>query len=187
MRLHRAGLFLVLASAAFAAQGANLDFNLASNAAAVDFSTNLTDTGLEAGLGYMHHTDRVDVIDASLDLSGNASPVGSPLIFGVGGKFFYVSPKGGIGNGEALGVGAHFRWTWPTFNRFALGGELYIAPSIVSFQNVDRYWQGKFTANYQVLRTADVYVGYRYVSAAFNGSSNVTLDSSIIVGMSLTF
>jgi hypothetical protein len=188
MRLHRAGLFLVLASAAFAAQGANLDFNLASNAAAVDFSTNLTDSGLEAGLGYLHHTDRVDVIDASLDLTGNASPVGSPLIFGVGGKFFFISPKqAGLDNGEALGVGAHFRYTWPTFNRFALGGELYFAPSIVSFQSVDRYWQGRLTANYQVLRTADVYVGYRYVSAAFDGSSNITLDSSIIVGMSLTF
>jgi hypothetical protein len=30
-------------------------------------------------------------------------------------------------------------------------------------------------------------VGYRYVSAAFNGSSNVTLDSSIIVGIALSF
>src|SRR6185503_11790692 len=172
MRLHRAGLFLVLATAAFAARGANLDFNLASNAAAVDFSTNLTDSGLEAGLGYLHHTDKVDVLDASLDLVGNASPVGSPLIFGVGGKFFYLSPKGGIDNGEALGVGAHFRYTWPTFNRFAIGGELYFAPSIVSFQSVDRYMQARVTGNYQILRTADVYVGYRYVQAAFNGSNN---------------
>lgn len=187
MRLHRPVLFLVLACAAFAARGANLDFNLASNAVGVDFATSLTDSGLEGSLGYMHHSDRVDIADAGLDLVGNASPVGSPAIFGVGAKFFYLSPKGGLDNGEALGIGAHFRYTWPTYNRFGIGGELYYAPNIVSFQSVDRFLWARVSANYQILRNADVYVGYRYVSAAFNGSSNATLDSSIIVGMSLTF
>ena len=187
MRLYRVALFLALATAACAAQAANLDFNLASNAVAAEFSTNLTDTGLEGSLGFLHHSNRVDLFDAGADLVGNASPVGSPLIFGVGGKFFYISPKNGIGNGEALGVGAHFRYTWPYFNRFAVGGEVYYAPNIVAFQSVDRFWEGRLTANYQILRNADAYVGYRYVSAAFNGSSNMTLDSSIIVGLSLSF
>jgi hypothetical protein len=187
MRLHRAALFLTLVTAACAAQGADLDFNLASNAVAAEFSTNLTDTGLEGSLGYLHHSDRVDLFDAGADLVGNASPVGSPLIFGVGGKFFYISPKNGIDNGEALGVGAHFRYTWPYFNRFAVGGELYYAPNIVAFQSADRFLEGRLTANYQILRNADAYVGYRYVSAAFNGNTNVTLDSSIIVGLSLSF
>jgi len=43
------------------------------------------------------------------------------------------------------------------------------------------------TANYQVLRNADAYIGYRYVSASFNGAPSSTLDSSVIVGFSLTF
>jgi hypothetical protein len=188
MRLYRIALFLALATAACASQAANtLDFNLASNAVAAEFSTNLTDTGLEGSLGFLHHSNRVDLFDVGADLVGNASPAGSPLIFGVGGKFFYISPKNGVGNGEALAVGAHFRYTWPYFNRFAVGGELYYAPSIVAFQSADRFWEGRLTANYQILRNADAYVGYRYVSAAFNGSSNVTLDSSIIVGLSLSF
>jgi len=186
MRLLRATLFLVLASAACVAQGANLDFNLASNAVGADFSTSLTDTGLEGTLGFMHHSDRADVADAGFDLVGNASPVGSPLIFGVGGKFFYVAPNH-IGNGEALAVGAHFRYTWPYFNRFAIGGELYYAPSIVSFQNVARFLQGRVTANYQILRNADAYVGYRYITVAFGNAPNRTLDSSVIAGLSLTF
>ncbi|HSC48301.1 MAG TPA: YfaZ family outer membrane protein [Gammaproteobacteria bacterium] len=187
MRLQRAGVFLVLASAAFATQAANIDFNLGSNAAAVDFSTNLTDSGLVGDLGYLHHTDRVDVLDAGLALNGNASPVGSPLIFNVGAKAFFISPKNVNENGLAIGVGANFRYTWPTYNRFAIGGELYYAPSIVSFRNTDRYLQAGVRAAYQVLRNADLYVGYRYVSAAFGGSSNITLDSSLMVGMSLTF
>jgi predicted porin len=187
MRLQRAGLFLVLASAAFAAQGSNLDFNLSSNAAAVDYTDTLTDSGLEGDIGYLHHTDRADIADVGLALSGNASPVGSPLIFGVGAKAFFINHKNPSENGLAIGVGAHFRYTWPTYNRFAIGGELYYAPSIVSFRATDRYWQGSVRAAYQVLRNADVYIGYRYVSAAFNGRSNDTLDSSIMLGMSLTF
>jgi YfaZ precursor len=187
MRFLRLSLFLALVSAAFATSAANIDFNLASNAAAVDFTTNLTETGLEGDLGYLHHTGKVDIADAGLDLTGNASPVGSPLIFGVGAKAFFISPKTVNENGLAVGVGAHFRYTWPTYNRFAIGGELYYAPNIVSFRNTDRYLQAGVRAAYQVLRNADVYVGYRYITAAFGGGSSITLDSSLMVGMSLTF
>ena len=109
MRLLRATLFLALASAACVAQGANLDFNLASNAVGADFSTNLTDTGLEGSLGFMHHSDRADVMDAGLDLVGNASPVGSPLIFGVGAKFFYIAPEH-INNGEVGSPGTELEF-----------------------------------------------------------------------------
>jgi hypothetical protein len=187
MRFYRAvALSLVLASTAFAAQASDFDLNLASNAVAADFTTNLTDTGLQGTLGFLHHTDRADIFDAGADVVGNASPVGSPLIFGVGAKFFYVSPKG-FSNGEALGVGGHFRWTIPSYNRFALGGELYYAPNIVSFQGVDRFLQGRVTANYQVLRNADAYVGYRYVSGSLDGGGSHTLDSSVIVGFSVSF
>jgi hypothetical protein len=187
MRLYRIALFLALAAAASASQAANnLDFNLASNAVAADFSTNLTDTGAEGSLGFLHHTDRVDLFDVGADVVGNASPVGSPLIFGVGGKFFYISPQG-VDNGEALAIGGHFRYTWPYFNRFAVAGEFYYAPNIVAFQSADRFWEGRLTANYQILRNADAYVGYRYVSASFNSSPSMTLDSSVIIGLSLSF
>jgi hypothetical protein len=182
---------LLLTTAAGTAQAGNLDVNLASNAAAIDFTSQLTDSGLEGDIGYLHHTDVADIAAAGLDLVGNASPVGSPLLFGVGGKLFYVDPKDpNTSSGSAVGLGFHFRYTWPDYNRFGIGGELYYAPSIVSFQNVSRYLQTGVRAEYEVLRNADVYVGYRYISAGFtNGSQNgaLTLDSSFVIGMSLTF
>ena len=187
MRLQRVGLFLVLLSAACACRADNLDFNLASNAVAADFTVPLTSTGGEGDLGYLHHSGRADVAQAGFDLTGNASPVGSPAIFGVGVKAFYINPKFVDENGLALGIGGHFRYTWPTYNRFAIGGELYYAPNIVSFRNTDRYLQTSVRGAYQILRNADIYVGYRYITAAFGGGPSVTLDSSIIVGMSLTF
>ena len=187
MRFQRTALFLLLSGAVAAAQGANLDFNLASNAAAVDYTANLTESGLEGDLLYLHHTNKVDVGAAGVDLVGNASPVGSPLLFGVGAKLFYINPKGGQGSGSALGVGAHVRYTWPTYNRFALGGQLWYAPNIVSFQNVSHFMLVSVDAGYEVLRNADVYVGYRHVTGSFNGSQDVTLDTSFMLGLSLTF
>ena len=187
MRFQRTALFLLLSGAVAAAQGANLDFNLASNAAAVDYTTNLTESGLEGDLLYLHHTNKVDIGAAGVDLVGNASPVGSPLLFGVGAKLFYINPKGGQGSGSAAGVGAHFRYTWPTYNRFTLGGQLWYAPNIVSFQNVSHFMLVSVDAGYEVLQKGTVYVGYRHVTGSFNGSQDVTLDTSFMVGMNLTF
>ena len=187
MRSLRITLFLLLAATAFSARAANLDFNLGSNAAAIDYTVGLSDGGLEGDLYFLHHTDQVDIGAAGLDVIGNASPVGSPVLFGIGGKVFAVNPKGGLGDGTAAAIGFHFKYTWPTYNRFMVGGGLYYAPNIVSFQNVDRFMFVEVKAGYEVLRNADIYAGYRHVSAAFDGGPNATLDNTFMLGMNLTF
>ncbi|MGH8398292.1 MAG: YfaZ family outer membrane protein [Gammaproteobacteria bacterium] len=187
MSLRIAGVLVALSVMAFGAQASNLDLNLGSNAAAVDFSTNLTNTGLQGDLGYLHHTSQVDIGSAGVQVVGNSNPVGSPFIFAVGGKVFFISPKQYNGNGTVLGLGGSFDYTWPTYNRFHIGGELYYAPNIVSFNNADRYLQYGVKAGYEILHNADLYVGYRHITAAFTGTSTVTLDSTFMVGLNLSF
>lgn len=187
MQYRRAGLLVLLAAFALAANAGNLDVNLGSDAAEVGYSANLTNTGLEGSLGYLHHTDRVDIGSLGLGLVGNASPVGSPLLFGVGGKLLFISPVNSTDNGVAVGLGAHFHYVWPSYNRFAIGGELYYAPSIVSFNHTERYMEFGVRAGYSVLRNAEIYVGYRHVSAAFTGTNSLTLDNTFMAGLSLTF
>lgn len=187
MLLKRASLLAALLAAAFTVHADNLDINLGSNAAYIDYSTAMTGSGLYGDLGYLHHTDQVDMGQAGLELVGNASPVGSPVIFGVGGKLFYVSPKQLNENGTVVGLGGHVNFTWPTYNRFVIGGELYYAPSIVSFNKADRFLEFGVHAGYEILRNAQVYVGYRHVGAAFTGTSTVTLDSTIMAGLNITF
>ncbi|MDE2234053.1 MAG: hypothetical protein KGL13_00990 [Gammaproteobacteria bacterium] len=187
MIIRSAGLFLALAATAFAVQANNLDINLGSNAAAVNFSTNLTSTGLEADAGYLHHTSQVDIGNVGLQVVGDSNPAGSPFIFAVGGKVFFISPKQNYGNGTVLGLGGHFNYTWPTYNRFIIGGELYYAPSIVSFNNADRYLEFGVNAGYEILHNAELYVGYRHISAAFTHTGTLTLDSTFMVGFNLSF
>lgn len=183
----RTGLFVLLAVFTIGANADNLDVNLGSNAAQVGYTASLTNSGLEGSLGYLHHTSSVDIGSVGLGLVGNASPVGSPLIFGVGGKALFIAPSQGSENGVAIALGAHFHYVWPSYNRFAIGGELYYAPSIVSFNHADRYMEFGVRAGYSVLRNAEIYVGYRHVAAAFTSSSTVTLDNTFMVGLSLTF
>jgi YfaZ precursor len=187
MILRRAGLFVVLVATAFAVQANNLDINLGSDAASVNFSGDLTNTGLIGDLGYLHHTDRVDIGSAGVMVVGDSNPAGSPFIFAVGGKVFFISPKQNYGNGTVLGLGGRFNYTWPSYNRFKIGGELYYAPNIVSFNNADRYLQYSVNAGYEILHNAELYVGYRHISAAFTNTSDVTLDSTFMVGFNLTF
>lgn len=186
--LRRAGLLFLLTALALTAHASDLNVNLGSNAAAINFGANLTPSGLEGDLGYLHHTDSVDIGSAGLLLVGNANPGGSQAIFGVGGKLFFISPKQTNGNGTVLGLGGRFNYTWPTYNRFTIGGELYYAPNIVAFNNADRFLEFGVNAGYEILRNAELYVGWRHVSAAFTGSNgNVTLDSTFMVGLNLSF
>lgn len=187
MRIQSAGILLALASVAFGAHAANLNVNLGSNAASINYAANLTPSGLQGTVGYLHHTDSVDIGNVGLLVTGNSNPTGSPLIFGVGGKLFFISPKQVSGNGTVLGLGGQFNYTWPYYNRFNIGGELYVAPKIVSFNNADRFLEYGVNAGYEILRNAELYVGWRHVSAAFSGTSTVTLDSSFMVGLNLTF
>ena len=188
MLLRRVGLILMFMSAAVAAHANNLDINLGSNAASINYAANLTPSGLEGDFGFLHRTDSVDIGSAGLLLVGNANPAGSQAIFGVGGKLFFISPKQTGGNGTVLGLGGRFNYTWPTYNRFTVGGELYYAPRIVSFNNADHFLEYGVNAGYEILRNAELYVGWRHVSAAFtNSSGNMTLDSTFMVGLNLNF
>lgn len=187
MLLRSTGLFIALSLATLAVHADNLDINLGSNAASINYAANLSTSGLVGDVGYLHHTGSVDIGDAGLALVGNANPAGSPMIFAVGGKVFFISPKQYSGNGAVLGLGGNFKYTWPTYNRFTLGGELYYAPNVVSFNRATRYLQYGVKAGYEILRNAELYVGYRHISAAFTGTSTVTLDSTFMVGLDLTF
>lgn len=190
MPLRRTGLLMVFVfamCAAFTAHANDLNINLGSNAASINYAASLTSSGLQGEFGYLHHTDSVDIGSAGLMVVGNSNPVGSPFLFAIGGKLFFISPKQYSGNGTVLGLGGHFNYTWPTYNRFTIGGELYYAPKIVSFNNADRYFQYGVNAGYEILRNAELYVGYRHISAAFTGTSTVTLDSTFMVGLNLSF
>ncbi len=131
--------------------------------------------------------DRGDVAGFGVHLVDFATTGSDPLQVGVGGRFFFINPDGPGGNGTALGVGGFARYTLPEYNRIALSGHAYFAPNIVAFGNADRFFEYAFRVEYNILRQANVYVGYRHVSTDFSGGPTLTMDTGLHVGLRITF
>jgi hypothetical protein len=183
--------FMSLAAAAQAATvtpANRLDINLDDNAVRAAFMTPITPTGLYASVSAMHNSDRGDVANAGIQLLGDAGVGPNPLHAGIGGQFFYVNPKHSDLNGEAVALGGFVEYQLPKYNRFSFGGHVYYSPNIISFGDMERYFEYGVRAGYQVLQNANVYVGYRQIKADFDGPGGFfDMDSGFHVGVSLTF
>jgi len=188
-RTPRATLAAALAFAAsilaLPALAADLDFDLSNSAAHLDYRFSITDTGLDADLGLLHHDDDGDVLHAGIILVGDAAQGAEPFTAGLGARAIVVDAN--VIDGTGIAIGGFFRYVMPDFNRFAIGGYAYLAPSVTSFGDLDRYMEFGVRGEYRVLDKASVYLGLRDVSADFAGFGDATVDDGLHVGISLEF
>lgn len=186
----RFALSVVLLSASSLATGGALDLNLSGDAVRLQFATPLSANGLETDVSFMHHEEDgqpdADVAGLGLHLVDDAAQNANPFRVGIGAKLFFLDAT--VADGGALGVGGFFRWTVPGYNRFALGGSVHFAPDVVSFGDTETFLAYSIRGEYEILRQANVYLGYRRVQADFTGfPDKVTLDSGIHFGLHITF
>jgi len=159
-----------------------LDLNLSDESAELKVANQ--GEMLETQFSWMHEQDNGNVLGLALHMVDDANPGGSRLDIGIGGRLVAVDTPGP--DGLALAVGGYFRYTVPGMNRLGLGGDLYHAPSIVSGGDLERFTQWAIRGEYQVLRQANVYLGYRRVRPDFGGGA-VTMDDGLHVGLRLEF
>lgn len=178
---------LVFLLPAAPALGGSLNLNLSDDAFRAQVAQTITDTGLEIEGGWLHETDNGNVLDLGLHLVDDASPGRGALDVGVGAKVFHVDFDRFNGDGTALGIGGKFHYTWPTFNRFAVGGQLYHAPSVTSGGDIDRYTEAGVRAEYLILRNASAYVGVRSIRVGVDGDRTRTFESGPHLGIRLDF
>lgn len=188
-------LFLIAALGLLAgtARAGSLDLNLGSDAFYGAYATAATNSGLEFDVSYLHHEednepDR-DIAGLGLHLVDDAAQGETPFRVGVGARLFYLDAT--VADGGALAIGGHLRYSIPQYNRFAIGGHAYFAPDVTSFGDAEKYVQFGITAEYEILRQANVYLGYRRARAEYNfglaGSDEVTMDSGVHFGFRLFF
>lgn len=90
---------------------------------------------------------------------------------------------GAIGLGMQMGVLlASSRYT-----PIELIGEAFLAPSIASFTDADRYTEFGARLQMEVIPQARAYVGYRRLSFDTNDYNGLRIDSGFHLGMSVTF
>ncbi|MGD8378209.1 MAG: YfaZ family outer membrane protein [Gammaproteobacteria bacterium] len=185
MKMIRIALFFGLFSVCVAAPAATLDFNLSDSALGLDYSAPLQN-GLHSEAGFLHTQDNGDDIHLGLHLVDNADPGQHALTVGVGGRLYAFDTD--AENGGSLAVGGFFRYVLPSYNRVGFGGRVYYAPSVSSFGHIDRALEYSADVDYQVLRQASVYVGYRKVRVEFdNVAGHYNVDDGVHLGLRLTF
>ena len=118
-------------------------------------------------------------------VTGDAGARGVDLAAGLGIRGIYVGRDGD--SGGAFALGGQFEARLPSFNRVGLTGYGYYAPDATSLGELRGYYEYAAALDYQVVRDAAVYVGYRNIRYDIGSVGKVTADTGIRAGLRLNF
>lgn len=117
-----------------------------------------------------------------VDAAGSKTP---GLVIGIGPKLWFTDQA--QGNAVALGLGARFRYKSSAQDRLFTRTRLFYAPSVVAFGDADSMYEFAFEFGYEMLPTADIYLGYRNIVTDYHDTDDDILDESAYFGMKLQF
>ncbi|WP_169729308.1 YfaZ family outer membrane protein [Solimonas soli] len=181
-----------LALAAGAAQAETVDFSLSGDS--FRFGLNGPLSRLIGGaegqydVGYLQHRDDGEdsyAVHAGFLVTGDAGLRDLDLKVGAGLRGVYIGGDGD--NGGAIAPGVKFDARLPGYERLALTGYVWYAPSVVSFGDIDSYRDLGIAVSYELNRNAAIYLGARNVKFGVDGGPDVTLDTGLYGGIALTF
>jgi hypothetical protein len=177
-------LLLLLAGGPARAVEADLSVNLDAARLALGFpiGNNLLVDG-----SWLYHDDHGHVVSLGGHVVGAASGA-DPLQAGVGVRLNYIlNDRGSEEDGTALALGGFVRYTLPQYDRISFGGNLYFAPKVLSFGDVEKFYEVGGWAAYSILKDADLYLGWRTVRSDFNDDGTRGMDSGFHVGLRARF
>ena len=167
--------------------GKALDINLNGDAVRGTFSWRLGDPTFLADVGWLYNQDTGNVVHGSFHLVDSAANSGTPLQAGLGVRLVYTSTDPSDFSGGSIALGGFAKYTFPGANRFSIRGNAYYSPDVVSFGDQEEYYEFGVRAAYNVIRDADVYVGFREVKAKYEGAGRYEFDSNLHIGIEFRF
>lgn len=174
-----------------AVQAAELDANVGSSNFAVQFTgqaPQVRQSGAEYQFGFVLRPDdrpRFRQYHAQFLITGDAGADGFDLRAGLGGRLLYLDF--GPADGMVMAFGGEARAKLPGADRFSLGVQGYIAPSVTAFSDLDGYRQISADLAYEVIRGGAIYVGARHIRYNFENAPSNTVDGGAHIGLRLTF
>lgn len=176
-----------------AVQAASLDLNLNDEAVRGEFAgplSNLftTDTEGTFQAGLLYSDDKnIDLtqVHAGLLATGDTGTSEIQSTAGVGLRVQYTDSK--FDDGGGLAIGGQFDLRFRGFERLGLQGYLWYSPKVLSFGDVEDQYEYSITADYEILRTAAVYVGYRSLRLDPDRGHAYDADDGAIVGLRFKF
>jgi hypothetical protein len=188
MKIRAIGLFL-LSTVSAAASADNIDLNLRDEAIRASYTMDIAGTaGLNTELGLLYSEDEEKLDDtlyhAGMHVSGENWSQSGTFDISIGGRLYYTSP--GDLELSALAFGGKVRFS--PAHRLGIGGHVYYAPDITSYEDAKRFVESAVRVDYQLLPQAFVYVGYRQIEVDIeNGPKEVELDDDAHIGIKLLF
>ncbi len=190
--MKRVFTILWLSLAASAAQAETLDVNLSNKALRGDFSGPLSSVFPRLGGAYdlgalIGEEDSRNFKQAHLGVlvTGDAGAREANVTAGLGGRIALLDVE--KVSGGALALGGRIEARIPAFNRLGVMAYLYGAPRASSFGDLDGYLEYAMAVDYQVLKQASVYAGYRQLKLDVENFGTATVDNGLHLGLRLNF
>jgi len=140
----------------------------------------------EFGTGVYFDSNDKYLVEAGLQVVDEAGSKAPGLTVGLGGKFY--GAKVPDNDMLALGIGGHMRLAIPGAERFAIRGDAYYAPNIVSFMDAARFWEYAIRGEFEVLQQAAAFIEFRTFAAKLDqGGHTVDIGRSGRLGLRIDF
>ncbi len=180
------GIVVLGLAASAVARAHTLDLNLNNDTVAVDYTTQIQKSEVNIGAGLLHHQDNGDVYYGSFFVADNVNKQ-SGLLAGIGGRAYYVDADRSDENGTAVGLGGFVNWDIPTVTNLSLRSDLYYAPDVLAFDELEGYMDFTARVQYRLIEQAWVYLGYRYAEAKTESPGKSKLDEGGHLGVMIWF
>jgi hypothetical protein len=174
------------------AQAETLDINLSNKALRGSFSGSLSAVFPRVGGLYemgalLGEEDSRKVRQGHLGVlvTGDAGAREANVTAGLGGRIVLLDAE--QHSGGALALGGQIEARIPAFNRIGVIAYVYGAPRASSFGDLDGYLEYAASVDYQVLRAASIYAGYRQLKLDIENSGTATADNGLHLGLRLNF
>lgn len=186
-------LLLLLVLGALPASAEQVDINIGAHSARIalqgPIDRILDDTKGVYDLGLLTRRDSPKKLyqgHAGLLLSGDVGARDAAIQAGVGGRLLLTDVEPGSA-GSALAIGGQVEGRIPQLVRLGFLAQVYGAPSATSFSSLDSYVEYAVALDYQIIRQASLYGGYRQVHYKIKNSPSITVDNGMHLGVRLNF
>jgi hypothetical protein len=130
-------------------------------------------------------TDDLLITHIGAMITGDAGFAQANVAAGAGLRALYIGRDNK--RGGALALGGQVEARYPGYDRIGLSVYGYGAPNVTTIGDVDRYYEIGIGLDYQIIKEASVYVGWRDVKTDIHDVGNVTADHSAHIGLRLHF
>lgn len=138
-------------------------------------------------VGYLFGDETGDLGHVGLKVKGDVGAQYLQVEAALGGTLFWAQPDEVDEDGGALALTGEVYIVPPQATRLRIVGELHYAPSVLSFNGADEFYEVGARVEYEVLQQARVYGGYRVARMEFDDAGSVDLDDGFHVGLNISF